>query len=311
MKRKNSPGHLGGVPAGSGSSDPGRIPSLERARYIVGKRPSVNALTRGETPGIATATAAMKSPRGHPSCGGAMKGTWGQMSSAHRGRSIGIAAASLAVHAAVLTLVALHAPRLIAPPVASGPPDAVIPVLIVARIPPPHASRNAQATPIRLHRRPQRFADETLPIAPLVVPAVEVDRPAPVEPARSTSGQPAQEALAASVRGALRGRVGCDNPDLTRAERDGCLERLGAGAGEAPFLGLGVERSKAGELAAAAARRERDFKYQRSAGPPGTTGAGPSANGSAVGRGNNLPGSTAKDIGARVGSDNPALKIPF
>ena len=311
MKRKNSPGHLGGVPAGSGSSDPGRIPSLERARYIVGKRPSVNALTRGETPGIATATAAMKSPRGHPSCGGAMKGTWGQMSSAHRGRSIGIAAASLAVHAAVLTLVALHAPRLIAPPVASGPPDAVIPVLIVARIPPPHASRNAQATPIRLHRRPQRFADETLPIAPLVVPAVEVDRPAPVEPARSTSGQPAQDALAANVRGALRSRVGCDSPDLTRAERDGCLERLGAGAGEAPFLGLGVERSKAGELAAAAARRERDFKYQRSAGPPGTTGAGPSANGSAVGRGNNLPGSTAKDIGARVGSDNPALKIPF
>ena len=269
MKRKNSPAHLGGVPAGSGSSGLGRIPSLERARYIVGKRPSVNALTRGETPGAATAPAAMKSPRGHASCGGAKKGTWGQMSSAHRGRSIGIAAASLAVHAALLTLVALHAPRLIAPPVASGPPDAVIPVLIVARIPPPHASRNAQATPLRLHRRPQRFADETLPIAPLIVPAVEVERPAPVEPARSTSGQPAQEALAANVRGALRSRAGCDSPNLTRAEREGCLDRLGAGAGDAPFLGLGVERGKAGALGRAAARREADYRYQRGLpGPP-------------------------------------------
>ena len=233
------------------------------------------------------------------------------MSSARRSRSIGIAAASLAVHGALLTLVALHAPRLIAPPVASGPPNAVIPVLIVARIPPPHTSRNTPATPLRLHRRPQRFADDTLPIAPLIVPAVDAARPAPVDTPRSTSGQPAQDALTANVRTALRSRVGCDSPTLTKAERDGCLERLGAGAGDAPFLGLGVERSKAGELAAAAARRERDFKYQRSAGPPGTTGAGPSANGNAVGRGNNLPGSTAKDIGARVGSDNPTLKIPF
>lgn len=233
------------------------------------------------------------------------------MASAHRGRSIVIAAASIVVHGLLLTLVALHAPRLISPPVASGPPDAVIPVLIVAKIPPPHASRNAQATPIRLHRRPQRFADEVLPIAPLIVPTAEPDRPAPADTRRSTGGQPAQDALAANVRGALRSRVGCDSPGLTRAERDACLERFGAGARDAPFLGLGVERGKASELAAAAARRERDFKYQRSAGPPGTTGAGPSANGNAVGRANNLPGSTAEGVGAMVGSDNPAYKVPF
>ena len=241
----------------------------------------------------------------------AFRGTRSTMSAVRRRRSIAIAVGSGAVHALVLTLVALHAPQLKVLPSTSGPPQAVIPVLIVPRVPPPHASRSAPAPPIRLHRRPQRFADETLPIAPLIVPESKADRPAPVEAARSTGAQPGTDALAANVRGALRSRVQCDSPNLTRAEREGCLERLGADARNAPFLGLGLERGKAGDLAAAADRRERDFKYMRSAGPPGTTGAGPSTSGNAVGRGNNLPGSAAKDIGAMVGSDNPTYKVPF
>lgn len=191
------------------------------------------------------------------------------MASAHRSRSIGIAAASLAVHAALLTLVALHAPRLIAPPVASGPPDAVIPVLLVARLPPPHTARNAQSTPIRLHRRPQRFADEVLPVAPLILPAAETRAPAPVEGPRTAAPDPTQGAVTVNARNALRSRMGCNSPGLTRAERERCLERLGAGARDVPFLGLGLERGKADALGRAAARREGDYRYQRGLpGPP-------------------------------------------
>ena len=46
----------------------------------------------------------------------------------------------------------------------------MIPVLILPRTPPPNATPGAKPSPIRLHRRPQRFADEPPPIAPLVTP---------------------------------------------------------------------------------------------------------------------------------------------
>ncbi len=62
MKRKNSPGHLGGVPAGSGSSEPGRIPGLERARYIVVKRRPVNLGTPGAGPASHGHEIAARSP---------------------------------------------------------------------------------------------------------------------------------------------------------------------------------------------------------------------------------------------------------
>ena len=236
------------------------------------------------------------------------------MPAARRSRSVGIVAASMAVHALLLTLVALHAPRLPRPQTASGPPEAVIPVLIVPRVPAPTAAPGAKPTPIRLHRRPQRFADEPLPVAPLVTPTAEARRPAPVEGPRAIAPSPTEDALAVNARAALRGRVGCANASvvgLSRAEREACEDMLAAGAKDAPFAGLGLERGKAGELGAAAARRERDFKYMRSAGPPGTAGGGPMANGNAVGRGNNLPGQTAEGIGAMVGSDKPTLKVPF
>ena len=75
-------------------------------------------------------------------------------------------AASVAVHAVLLTAVALHAPRLKVPPEEPGLPEAVIPVLILPRAPPPTAAPGARPTPIRLHRRPQRFAEEPRHEAP-------------------------------------------------------------------------------------------------------------------------------------------------
>jgi len=120
--------------------------------------------------------------------------------------------------------------------------------------------------------------------------------------------------LAINARNALRGRVGCTNAaavGLSRAEREACEDQLAKGASEAPFAGLGLERSKASELATAGLRRQQDYAYKRTGGPPGTTGAGPSANGNAVGRGNNLPGQTAEGIGAASGNDRPTYKVPF
>ena len=234
------------------------------------------------------------------------------MPTRRRRLSLGIVAASVVVHAVLLTLVAIHAPRLRFPPLVSGPPEAVIPILIVPRVPPPIASPGSRPTEIRLHRRPQRFADEPLPVAPLIAPAVEPRRQAQTEGPRTLTPSPAQDALASNARNALRSRLGCDDRNLTRAEREGCIDRFADGARDAPFLGLGIEGEKAKGLAAAAAQRERDYRYMRSTGAvPGTTGAGPSANGNAVGRGNNLPGSTAEGIGAMVGSDRPTLKVPF
>ena len=238
------------------------------------------------------------------------------MRAAPRRRNGWIAAASLAVHAALLTVLALHAPRLRVPQEAAGPPEAVIPVLIMPRTPPPAAAPGTQPQPIRLHRRPQPFAPAETEVKPLVAPTVEVKSTAPPAPGPRVMTAPAQEdAVATNARNALRGKLGCANASLlglSRAEREKCEDQMAAGAKAADYLGTGIDADKAGGLAAAARRKEADYRYMRSpGGGPGTVGAGPSANGNAVGRGNNLPGSTAEGLGKVVGSDNPTGKVPF
>ncbi|WP_293682651.1 hypothetical protein [uncultured Phenylobacterium sp.] len=224
-------------------------------------------------------------------------------------------AASLAVHAALLTVLAVHAPRLRVPQEQAGPPEAVIPVLIMPRVPPPAAQPGAKPQPIRLHRRPQRFAPEDTTVAPLVVPAAEERPSAPSAPGpRTLNIAPAEDAIAVNARKALRSRLGCANAaalGLTREERRKCEDDLAAGARQADYLGTGIDADKARGLAAAARRRENDYTYMRSTGGPGTVGAGPSANGNAVGRGNNLPGRTSTEIGKIVGSDKPTSTVPF
>jgi hypothetical protein len=168
------------------------------------------------------------------------------------------------------------------------------------RTPPPAAQPGAKPTPVQLHRRPQRFADDELPIKPLIAPAPEptVERPAPAPGPRTLTLPGQDDALAANARKALRGRLGCANAGalgLSRAEREACEDQLATG--QADFPGLGVDANKASGLAAAAARRERDYKYLRAAPPPAWNAA--------------PAGASARDLGKIVGSDNVEKKVPF
>lgn len=226
-------------------------------------------------------------------------------------------AASVAVHAALLAAVALHAPRLRAPPPESGPPEAVIPVLILPRTPPPSASAGAKPAPIRLHRRPQRFADEAPPIAPLVAPTET--RSAESRTAQPTGPRvltlPSQEdAFAANARNALRSRLNCDDAKLTRAERERCLDSFGAAGRNAPVLGLGIDRDKASGLEAAARRKEQDYGYKRST-PVGSGASGTGRNAGAIerpGDPNKGMGASTDDLGRMTGNDSRGqLKVPF
>ena len=225
------------------------------------------------------------------------------MRATRRSRNGLIVAASVAVHAALLTLLALHAPRLRIPHEVAGPPEAVIPVLIMPRTPPPAAAPGTQPKPqpIRLHRRPQRFAPEDTDVKPLVAPTVEAKPTAPAAPGPRTITLPSQneDAVAVNARKALRGKLGCANANLlnlSRAEREKCEEELAAGATQSDYLGTGVDADKAGGLAAAARRKEADFKFKRT-----TPQAAPGGR----------IGSTATDLGKSLGNDNPTLKVPF
>lgn len=173
-----------------------------------------------------------------------------------RRRIISVVAVSALLHGAVLALLALHAPELRAPDEDAGPPLAVIPVLLLPRTPPP-APGAAAPSPIRLHRRPQRVAAETPPIAPLRVPrgALEARPPAPAPP----SPLPPPP-LTREVRTALRlGPVGCANAEavnLTKAEREKCDEQLAAGAKDAPWYPPGKTAARRAELQAEGARKD-------------------------------------------------------
>lgn len=153
-------------------------------------------------------------------------------------RRLGIAAVlSAAAHVAVITIVALQAPRLRIPHEPAGPPPAIIPILLAPK--PPAA---AQLAPIRLHRRRQPFAAPPAPepTPPVTLPARPAARgPDLIHPAPLPEGPKDQ------VRLTLRGSpVGCANPDaagLNRAEREHCLEQLGKGVKTAPFMPAAID----------------------------------------------------------------------
>jgi len=229
------------------------------------------------------------------------------MPAARHGRRYGIVAASLVVHAVLATLLVLNAPRLRIPDSQAGPPEPIIPILIMPRTPPDASSPDSRPTAIRLHRRQTRFSEPPPPVAPLVAP----ERPdSGARPSQATGPKTLtlpsyEDALAANARSALRSRRNCDDPNLSRAERDACQERQFGDGRDAPAFGLGIEGGKAAGLAAAAAKKERDYNYQRGVKPasPPTAGAGWDKD-----RG---PPTPSEAMGAMVGSDNVAKKIPF
>jgi hypothetical protein len=191
------------------------------------------------------------------------------MASGRRGRSIGAIAVSAAVHALILAAVALHTPMLREPEEPTGPPEAIIPVVIMPRTPAQASSR--APTIIRLHRRPQRFAAP--PIAPLPVPPAPTSRGARPGPVIVVHPAPMPEGPQGDVRRALRGGPpGCANADavgLNREEREHCFEVFGKGAKTAPMLGLGIDPAKQGDFARAAAKKEADRRYRETTPTPG------------------------------------------
>ena len=85
------------------------------------------------------------------------------MPAGKRGRRLAAIAGSAVAHLAVLTVVALHAPTLFIPSEPGGPPEPIIPVLLMPRLPPPAPSTGVKPGPIRLHRRQIRTPAPELP----------------------------------------------------------------------------------------------------------------------------------------------------
>jgi hypothetical protein len=152
-----------------------------------------------------------------------------------------VLAASGIAHLGMFALLALKPPRL---GLAEPPP--IFEVEVVPFVMPPrqdHAApaRSLASRPLRPRRtlRP----DETTTVAPLVTrQAPASNEEAGVLPVPS----PAPPGASTDLRNALRrGAVGCANPTLlSKAEREGCLEKLGAGAKDAPFIPPPIAKDK-------------------------------------------------------------------
>jgi hypothetical protein len=190
------------------------------------------------------------------------------MQTARRRRTIIATAVSAVAHVAVLTVVALQAPVLRIPPSERGPPEAIIPILIMPRTPPPTGS-NTRPAPIRLHRRPQRNLPPDLPVTPLPAPAPAASaNPAPPRPQAPFHPAPQPEGPKGDVKAALRhSPVGCANGasvGLNRAERDLCNEGLGKSARDAQFIppGVGMSPAKRALLDEAAAAKDAAIRQK-------------------------------------------------
>jgi hypothetical protein len=197
------------------------------------------------------------------------------MQTAQRRQTGWAIAASLVAHLAVGVVLLLQRTSLPVPLDLGGPPEPVIPILILPKTPPATAGRKAEPEPIRLHRRPQPFVPPEVtpaPIAPPTPPAAVAAKPAPTTPP-ALHPAPQPEGPKGDVRTALRGSyVGCANADavaLTRAERDACDEKFGKGAKDAQFAGLGLTADKQRLLDAAGAKKEADLRFKQA---PMTTG---------------------------------------
>lgn len=177
---------------------------------------------------------------------------------------------SVAAHAVVLTLLALHAPKLAKPYEEAGPPEPVIPVLIMPRTPPapPGAEK---PPPIRLHRRQLRRGPAPAPpvepfVAPPTIPTPKPP-PRPGPPPRYTVQPSPGTQLSTTLRGSL---VGCANPSLlSRSERERCQEKLGRGVGEVPALPPPSDPA----FDRAAAAKDASRRAREAGVPVGTAGA--------------------------------------
>ncbi|MET0274934.1 MAG: hypothetical protein ABW360_18255 [Phenylobacterium sp.] len=199
------------------------------------------------------------------------------MSTAARRRTFSAMALSVIAHVAVLAVLALHTPMLRMPVESSGPPEPIIPILILPRTPPPPQDATARPTPVRLHRRPLRHLQTPLPIEPLPAPQAEASA-SPAKGRVELHPAPLPEGPKGDVRAALRqGPVGCANVQavgLNGSEREHCNDVLGTGAKTAPFLGLGLKADKQFDFDKANAAKQSYQRYKRGNIPSGVKGIG-------------------------------------
>lgn len=168
------------------------------------------------------------------------------------GRLTLVLAVSGLAHVGVLALLATLHPQL-----RQAPPPPVFEVEVVPRFLPGPARATARSEPAAARPlRPRRLLrpEERSDVAPLVTPA------APAAPDRR--GAPGPAAPAADLRNALRrGAVGCANPSLlSKDERAACLEALGRGARDAPFIEPPIAPDKKSEWDKAAERKRAKWR---------------------------------------------------
>ncbi len=159
-----------------------------------------------------------------------------------RGTTLAVAASAIA-HLAVLIVILSQRPILLLPPAeTAGPPEAIIPILLLPKAPAPPAGGAARPSELRLHRRPPRVAEGPLPVTPLpaepapVLPTEKPQASAAASPPTPTPAGPAGPDLRLSLR---HGAAGCANAGavgMSRAERERCEEQLGHGVASAPYM---------------------------------------------------------------------------
>lgn len=199
------------------------------------------------------------------------------MNARRRFRTGLVVGASVLVHGAVLALLALGHPQL-----RLAPPPPVVEVEIVPYFLPGPRRQEVQAEPLAAQPiRPRRSVlrpDEERTVAPLVTPAAPRQKPAeaPWAVAPPVTGAPAP--ATPDLRRALRGgAVGCANLSLlSKAEREACQEKLGAGAKDAPYIPPPIAADKLGDWEAAAARKRAKWR-EREAPMPQPVPSGPSS----------------------------------
>ena len=170
------------------------------------------------------------------------------MQTARRSRTRWAIAASALAHACVLTAALMQHFTLAPPSEEAGPPQPIIPILLMprARL---AAAAGAAARPgeLRLHRRPQRAVENPLPLAPLPAPETparppepHAEAPAPGPPSPATAPGPAAPDLRAALRHGLAGCANGAATGMTREERERCDDQLATGAKAAPLMPLNL-----------------------------------------------------------------------
>ena len=163
------------------------------------------------------------------------------MRPADRRRLTILLAASGIAHLGVFALLAVNRPLL-----EQGQAPPIFEVEVVPFVMPPRQDHAAPAqTLVSRPLRPRRTLrpEEATTVAPLITP----DAPGPSEDtAPGHAPSPAAPGPPADLRNALRrSAVGCANPTLlSKVEREACLEKLGAGAKDTPFIPPPIAKDK-------------------------------------------------------------------